>query len=620
MHAAISRPQALGAGTSASHRAPRKSASFLSLRREKEKSPPLADPYSVIHTPSGSHTRPTYFDAYPKEKQSSTRSSRSKPRSAPHSSSSSPLPEAHIPVDSHHSTDSSPAISSSERSYAFPSIDPVEGIYSQLETIQLTPKPYSRTRSRTGPSSKSNPHWMDPNPPALRLSGSSTQHSETPPDTPLDNIPFPDFSGLVSAPVSGVETMDALVDNMNGGDDILSSSLSSRARFGVPGHHPLYEPPLPTPPPGVVLGGGKARRTKKVSKPTQHRASFSGDDDDNSLHIPEPASHTRRRRPLRPSSARAGSSSTITPAPSPGITPLSSQPPTPDADRFSPPPTHSYHEFPARAVSPTRKTSAPSISDIIRAYAPPEATVRARPSLSRAPSMAHSHGHATVHEMSEPEPEPLSLGEETEVVSRSSIDSIADEIQQTLRNQPVIKATPPPPPSAYLKRHSTFSDNVSYYSPRSDSGAASIYASSVTSSQPPLSPFDTSNFMPSLTKGSPSQAVAQYLRSTRLTTLLKLTRSPHASQDNPLTVSLSDLGSPTGFPVVVFLGLGCVRHIMGLYDEMADCLGLRLITIDRYVEIYFFHAQTHTQGPTGGVSVERNQERNLRRVSYNGPP
>ena len=68
---------------------------------------------------------------------------------------------------------------------------------------------------------------------------------------------------------------------------------------------------------------------------------------------------------------------------------------------------------------------------------------------------------------------------------------------------------------------------------------------------------------------SPSQAIAQYLRSTRLTTLLKLTRYPHATREQPLTVSLSDLGSPTGFPVVMFLGLGCVRHVMGLYDEMA---------------------------------------------------
>ena len=75
--------------------------------------------------------------------------------------------------------------------------------------------------------------------------------------------------------------------------------------------------------------------------------------------------------------------------------------------------------------------------------------------------------------------------------------------------------------------------------------------------------------------------MAQYLRSARLTALLKLTRSPHASADNPLTVSLSDLGDRTGHPILVFLGLGCVRHVMGLYDEMADCMGLRLITIDR---------------------------------------
>ncbi|KZT74780.1 alpha/beta-hydrolase, partial [Daedalea quercina L-15889] len=67
-----------------------------------------------------------------------------------------------------------------------------------------------------------------------------------------------------------------------------------------------------------------------------------------------------------------------------------------------------------------------------------------------------------------------------------------------------------------------------------------------------------------------------------LTTLLPLTRFPHASKDRPLTVSLSDLGCRTGHPVVVFLGLGCVRHIMGLYDEMAECLNIRLITIDRW--------------------------------------
>ncbi|KNZ59551.1 hypothetical protein VP01_1705g2 [Puccinia sorghi] len=71
--------------------------------------------------------------------------------------------------------------------------------------------------------------------------------------------------------------------------------------------------------------------------------------------------------------------------------------------------------------------------------------------------------------------------------------------------------------------------------------------------------------------------IALYLRSTRLTTLIKLQR-----QQSPMTVSLADVGSSIGHPVFVFLGLGCVRYLVGLYDELAEALGLRLICIDRW--------------------------------------
>ncbi|KAF4622981.1 hypothetical protein D9613_001978 [Agrocybe pediades] len=234
-----------------------------------------------------------------------------------------------------------------------------------------------------------------------------------------------------------------------------------------------------------------------------------------------------------------------------------------------------------------RRSVVPSISEIIRNHAPIEGQVRSRPPPTRSSSLysPSTHGNATVHEEAEPEPEPEPIAREeddAEFLSRSSIDSVADEVQRTIRNQSLAKPPPPPPPnstSAFLKRTSVISDNTSLYSPRSDPGAPSIYSISAPSSYLPPSPQDSGSLM---VKNPPSQAVAQYLRSARLTTLLKLTRSPHASADNPLTVSLSDLGSPTGFPIVVFLGLGCVRHIMGLYDEMASCLGLRLITIDRW--------------------------------------
>ncbi|KAF9036426.1 hypothetical protein BDZ89DRAFT_1130070 [Hymenopellis radicata] len=549
MHTAVlSRPQPLG---SATHRVPRKSASFLSLRREKDKASVYQDPYAVKYDPSGSKS--SYFEAYPRPKSANARSSRSKP--AP------PAPP--------------PPSSPDDVSFSDHTLREKKATKRHLETWPIYSHPQSLPT--TGPSRK--PYEWD-EPPALRFSGSSTQNTETPPDTPIDNISFRDFQVLVAAPISGVETMDALVDGMNGGDDMMSSSLS-RARFGIPGHHPLYQPPLPTPPPGVVLGGGKIRKPRKSPRPPAHRSSYSGDEED---EAPPPASTPHKRRPKRNAPTRSNSNATITlsvsgPSESPPIdySPTPSYTSTPLSRRSSRDSlgTHSLQERP--------KSVAPSISDIIRAYAPAEAKARSRVSLHRASSYAHSHDHATVHEESEPEPEPLTKEEEAEFLSRSSIDSVADEVQRTLRNQIAMKPVPipPPPPSSYTKRHSTISDNASLYSPRSDGGSASIYSMSV-SSHPPHSPFETSTIFNSLAKPSTSQAVAQYLRSARLTTLLRLTRSPHASQDNPLTVSLSDLGNPSGIPIVVFLGLGCVRHIMGLYDEMAECLGLRLITIDRW--------------------------------------
>jgi pimeloyl-ACP methyl ester carboxylesterase len=78
-------------------------------------------------------------------------------------------------------------------------------------------------------------------------------------------------------------------------------------------------------------------------------------------------------------------------------------------------------------------------------------------------------------------------------------------------------------------------------------------------------------------KSQADDQIALYLRSTRLTTLIKLER-----QQSPMTVSLADVGSPTGHPVIVFLGLGCVRYLVGLYDELAEALGLRIICLDRW--------------------------------------
>ena len=73
--------------------------------------------------------------------------------------------------------------------------------------------------------------------------------------------------------------------------------------------------------------------------------------------------------------------------------------------------------------------------------------------------------------------------------------------------------------------------------------------------------------------------MAVYLRSPRLNRSVHL---PRPFPERPLRVSFAEVGSPTGTPVVIFLGLGCVRYLIALYDDLATALKLRLICIDRW--------------------------------------
>ncbi|KAI0651689.1 hypothetical protein C8Q79DRAFT_51447 [Trametes meyenii] len=438
----------------------------------------------------------------------------------------------------------------------------------------------ARSRARSGPSSKrgipghaSSDFYSYP----IRDSNSSSlSHFTDTPQTPVDDSFFRDpvFGSqvVVAAPIAGVETMDALVDGMNhfGGDDHFMGmgGMSGRHKFSTKsGFHPLYQPPLPTPPPGVTLGGALPRKAS-----SRTRRDSDADEDEDATRTRSPLSKPRKNQ--RPAPSQSG-----TVRPDTAYTVKS----TPSPRQSTSPGSESYEKRPQ--TSPQRNV-APSISEIIRAHAPLEQQVRSRKS-----SHATSYGHGSQHthgKQLEPEPvvAPQPTDEEGDLISRSSVDTLAEEIQHTIRVQ-----KPPSIASRTVHRaqsfqqypHAASESGRTASSPRADTRReSSIFSYSTTiSDQPPLPPLD----MMGLTKvpvNSPSQTIAQYLRSTRLTTLLRLTRFPHASRGNPLTVSLSDLGSPTGFPLVVFLGLGCVRHIMGLYDEMAECMGIRLITIDRW--------------------------------------
>ncbi|KAG1755077.1 uncharacterized protein EDB91DRAFT_271375 [Suillus paluster] len=449
-----------------------------------------------------------------------------------------------------------------ELSYAFPTVDLALEVPDFLSGADITPK-VLRHRTRTGPSS-AKPKWKETPIPSLRLSETSSL-AESPPQTPIDsssirNYSLGHFPVVVSAPVAGVEAMDALVDGMNGFtmEDFFGKSSSSRSRFGNARYHPLYLPPLPTPPPGVVLGKGKSRRKEKI---------VPSDEDDDEPRPSHPARRARRTH-ARPGSARKGSSSTITVDSGLYEVTLVDNP---------------VDDLPVALVQPPERprTVVPSISEIIRNHAPASARNLSREPSKHGSSCTHSDGRNNGVENEESELEPLMTDKEAEPVGRSSIDSIADEVRRTFHNQKnshVVApfGSPHAPPLTATPSNTSDSSSVCLHGAASD-----VYTNSSTASaRDSLQSLDPIPISTSPT--SVPQAIAEYLHSARLTTLLKLTRFPHASLDHPLTVSLADMGDPNGFPLIVFLGLGCVRHVMGLYDEMADCLGLRLIAIDRW--------------------------------------
>ena len=74
-------------------------------------------------------------------------------------------------------------------------------------------------------------------------------------------------------------------------------------------------------------------------------------------------------------------------------------------------------------------------------------------------------------------------------------------------------------------------------------------------------------------------AVALYLRAPNLNRYFSF---PRKSPDPPLRVSVAEVGSLTGAPVLMFLGLGCVRYLTVLFEDLAKARDLRLICIDRW--------------------------------------
>ncbi|PVG03300.1 hypothetical protein CPB86DRAFT_749534 [Serendipita vermifera] len=444
--------------------------------------------------------------------------------------------------------------------------------------------------------------------PELRHSASTVDRSSlSPPQTPIvnHNAFFSPDTVVVAAPVPGVEMMDALVDGMNGITEHSSSDGNeyrhSRSRRHsakkhlaglekrLPGLQPYATPPLPKPPSGVKLGTPKSK-DREIMSPL--------DIDESSAREPILKSSRSSIRPRVRSSTNADTSSSQTPATA--ERPIRRGRSSSQLRNGRP---KAIHMDSAASSNPTidqiikggvlrgddilvpkssKPIFVPSIDDIIRQHAPELSKIK--PSRNQRPNTSPAL------------PTSIEESEHDDRASRSSIDSVTHEVQSSLQKNNHsglhhARSFPTKPPSSAPP--TTFGGYRGIRSSESEHDVPIKYAQSVYSASSYGFENASSVFPPTFFSTPPpdsAMAIAQFLRSPRLTRLLTLRKLPHRG----LTVSLADVGNPNGLPVLVFLGLGCVRYLIALYDEMAEALGLRLIAIDRW-----------GMGRTGEVPQER---------------
>jgi pimeloyl-ACP methyl ester carboxylesterase len=263
-----------------------------------------------------------------------------------------------------------------------------------------------------------------------------------------------------------------------------------------------------------------------------------------------------------------------------------------------------------RGKSPFSRASSSntaSIEDIIRRNTPD--IVLPRSASSKSDVFTQSLGRRSMLSK-----ESSTTRQETEEGSDSSLDSIEREIQYSMRTmsssdegadrfRPLNSSESSKPfstsPSSGLfgkkkassslfnpaRRLYTLSAATTSSPGPSDSSPSS--SRHLSKRHPPLST-STATVSPSPIHQAPPRSppstldqddeIRSYLHSKKLTTLMTLSRQPFQG----LSVSFADVGDPDGHPVFVFLGLGAVRYLVGLYDEMATVLHLRLICIDRW--------------------------------------
>ncbi|CAG8491390.1 8340_t:CDS:2 [Paraglomus occultum] len=109
-----------------------------------------------------------------------------------------------------------------------------------------------------------------------------------------------------------------------------------------------------------------------------------------------------------------------------------------------------------------------------------------------------------------------------------------------------------------------------------------ISPSSSTTVSKHLSSTSTSSSVYSLSSATSSPSTPEPHEQLDITAFLAAPRlTQRVRLKSGRVVSFSEVGDRDGFPVFVFLGMGCVRYFIAFFDDLASSYGLRLICPDR---------------------------------------
>jgi hypothetical protein len=173
---------------------------------------------------------------------------------------------------------------------------------------------------------------------------------------------------------------------------------------------------------------------------------------------------------------------------------------------------------------------------------------------------------------------PLSKSSSSNTPRASLIHSTAGDLIPRSNSIPRPPSTPPlrslssddPPQIPPLLPSITLSQDCTS---ESSSTTSSPSTSSINTTSSIQSPSTTSLSSNETTEDENSLDIKVFLAAPRLTQRVRL--------KNGRVVSFSEVGDRNGFPVFVFLGMGCVRYFIAFFDDLASSYGLRLICPDR---------------------------------------